>query len=110
MSSYEILSWLQRGDKALEGSTRQHSHGLTGSAHGQSCGYGALAGSMECLTLPRTVCLLSSQGHAAVVVMKNLHSKLEGDIGTAKAHAACHVAMWQIDRTGLGKADLGAVP
>ena len=42
-----------------------------------------------CLTLPRTVCLLSSQGHAAVVVMKNLHSKLENGTGTCNTHAAC---------------------
>ena len=69
-----------------------------------------MAGSIGRLTLPRTVCLLSSQGHAAVVVMKNLHSKLEGGSRTAKTHAACHVALWQIDRKGLGKADVGAVP
>ena len=45
-----------------------------------------------------------------MVVMKNLHSKLEGGSGTAKTHAACHVALWQIDRKELGKADVGAVP
>ena len=47
------------------------------SIDGHSCGYAAQAGSIACLTLPNTVCLLSNQGHAAVVVMKNLHSKLE---------------------------------
>ena len=45
-----------------------------------------------------------------MVVMKNLHSKLDGGTGTGMTHAACHVAMWQIDRSRLGKAEMQLVP
>ena len=45
-----------------------------------------------------------------MVVMKNLHSKLKDGTSTAYLHVACHIAMWQGHREGLGKADMEALP
>ena len=41
-----------------------------------------------------------------MVVMKNLHSKLEGGTSPAETCAACYMPMQQIHRKGLGKSDV----